>query len=616
MKKTSTLALIALLSFSANAQLAPQAEAPLFRHMTEVNAQWRHMDPALESAAMPVHFANEADRIAQHLHLVAAFLRSHGSSGLAPSAKANRHALLNDLDAYADRGIFPQNHVLPYRNPVFIDPIGTACAVGQLMIESGHRELAERISREMNLAYVHDIKCPDVLQWAVEEGFTEDELAWIQPGYPPTTAWSTLGGGTNGPVKVMLGMPDGSMVVAGTFTEAGGVPVQNVALWTGSEFVALGSGVTGVITCGAVVGNDIYLGGNSMDGTNDLVHWNGTSWSYSNVFSGKFAQIFALHALENTLYAAGETLGFIGPDEYVMRLSGQNWEQVPGRFDAPVRCLGEQNGQLIAGGEFSSVQIGNPSYPAQHVAVLDTAGWEQLGDGLDGAVLALLNDAGGTLYAGGAMYANASAVFGLARIVSGASAWEHLMPNLADYIPITPGTTQVRTLFSEGGNLYVGGDFELVQMTTMGRHLAQFTGTPDGFTPLAYFNAPVDALGSNPFISDAFGLYAGGEFTQNVNDTVSYIGETLLGTGIRDVPPAGGISLYPNPAHDQLIVNLVHPVPGPAVLEVLDIGGRAILSQPVSGTTSTIRVAPFAAGTYTLRLMSDEGVRTQPFIKQ
>lgn len=38
--------------------------------------------------------------------------------------------------------------------------------------------------REMETAYLRDMHRTDVLDWATEHGFTEEELAWIQPGCP------------------------------------------------------------------------------------------------------------------------------------------------------------------------------------------------------------------------------------------------------------------------------------------------------------------------------------------------------------------------------------------------------------------------------------------------
>ncbi|MCB0759262.1 MAG: T9SS type A sorting domain-containing protein [Flavobacteriales bacterium] len=615
MKNSLALSLSLFLALAVQAQLAPQTEAPLLRHMQEVNAQWQTMLPAMAQDDAPVHFNTEAERIAKHLHLVAAHLRSASPEGLSAAAASERATLLNDLDNYADRGLFPQNHVLPYRNPVFIDPYGTACAVGQLMIESGYRDLAESVSKEMNLAYVHDIKRADVAQWATQEGFTADELAWIQPGYPPTLQWSALGGGTNGPVRVMLNLPSGNVLVAGTFTEAGGVPVENVALWDGGSFTALGDGVFGNISCGAVLGEDVYLGGYALGGNSDVAHWDGTQWNFTTVFDGKLPQIFAMHVHGNALYSSGAASGFAGIDYRVAHLAGNTWTYLPGNFTAPVRCLGSHDGQLVAGGEFDGVQIGDPVLQVQHVATLGPSGWAPLGDGLDGTVLSLL-DVEGTLYAGGSMFANIAPLFGLARLASGTASWEHLMPNLVDYISGGPGPAEVRALLSDGDHVYMGGAFGMVQFTSMGQHLARFLGTPDNFEPLAYFNGPVDALASDPFISDAFGLYAGGEFTQNVGDTVPYVAETILTTGIREAPEGAGLELFPNPASEGLTVILDQAFTGDATLDIVDVNGRTVLTRTLRDRTTDVDIKALAAGAYTVRVIAEGHKRSQPFIKR
>lgn len=613
MKSTLVLPIALLMAVTAHAQLSPRTDAPLYSHMLEVNAEWANMDPALANDPKPVHFSNEAERIAMHLNLVDRYLRSHTPKGFSKAATKKRDGLLDELFKYADRGQFPQNNVLPYRNPVFIDGQGTACAVGQLMIESGHGVLAESISKEMNLAYVHDMKRADVLQWATQEGFTEDELAWIQPGYPPTVQWSALGGGTNGSVRVMFDLPSGSVLVAGDFTEAGGVPVQNVAMWNGSDYVALGTGVNGTITCGTALGTDIYLGGSQMGGYGDLAHWDGAQWTYSSVFDGKSPYMGALHVHNGDVYAAGSIAGFIGVDFKVAQLVGNNWNLLPGNFTGEVKCLGSHDGQLVAGGEFDGVQIGDPVLLAQHVATYGPGGWTQLADGLDGPVFALLDDQG-SLYAGGSMYANIVPLFGLARLGTGADTWEQLMPNLTDYAYSGIAPAAIRALLSDGDHIYIGGDFGMTQFMVEGQNLARFQGTPDSFEPLAYFNAPVDALASNPFISDVFGLYAAGEFTENNNDTVPYIAEAILSTGIKSPPEKTAVSLYPNPAHDRLTVTLV-AISDNTNLELVDAQGRIVMASSIKGISTTLDISALVPGAYMLRIAGNTRVSPQPFIK-
>lgn len=613
MKHTLPLTLAALLSVPASAALPPQQTRTLYEHMLEVNVQWETMDPALARNTTPVHFNNEAGRIAMHLHLVAERLRERIPGGIPPEALTWRSALLKQLDAYADRGVFPRNEVLPYRNPVFIDPYGTACAVGQLMIESGRRDLAEDISRTMNLAYVKEMHRPDVLEWAVEHGFTENELAWIQPGYPPPISWAPVAGGTNGPVKVVLNLDNGLVLVAGDFTEAGGVPMQHVALTDGISYFPLDAGVSGTITCAAAMGEDLYVGGSNINGFYDLAHWDGTHWSYDAVFEGKFPQVFALHVHAGTLYAAGEIQGFVGANERVAMLQDGTWSFLPGDFNEPVASLGSLNGQLVAGGMFTSVTVDDDNVPASHVAAFTNGTWAQLGDGLDAPVLCMASD-GNTLYAGGPLYENIVPRFGLARIGPGEAQWQPLMPNLQGYMQDQPGPDEVRTIIAGIGPLFIGGSFRMVMTMLDGAGLAQFTGTPDGFIPVADFNAPVNAVAYNNNIPDAFGLIAGGEFTVNINDTVPYLGEALLGMGVRAPQSQGAVLLGPNPATDVLHVHLGEGIHGN--VQVVDAQGKVVLSFQATRRTATLDVSGLAAGTYLLQVQG--GVRTKavPFIKR
>jgi hypothetical protein len=167
----------------ATAQLGPHTPATPVEHLLEVNMHWTTMDPVVSDNVRSVQFTSEAERITEHLHRVREHLSKQIPKGLVPNALIHRRALLDTLDAYAGRGLFPVNNVVPGRSPVFIDELGTACAVGYLMIASGHADIAERIQHDMNLAYVHDIALPEMSTWAATHGFTAEELAWIQPTY-------------------------------------------------------------------------------------------------------------------------------------------------------------------------------------------------------------------------------------------------------------------------------------------------------------------------------------------------------------------------------------------------------------------------------------------------
>jgi hypothetical protein len=121
--------------------------------------------------------------IQAHLFQTRAQLAAATPADLDPKLRRQREFLLTRLEEYAARGSFPHNHVLPYQNPIFIDPHGTACAVGQLIIDSGHRALAERIAREHEREYLLEMRDAELAAWVASSGFTADELSRIQPGY-------------------------------------------------------------------------------------------------------------------------------------------------------------------------------------------------------------------------------------------------------------------------------------------------------------------------------------------------------------------------------------------------------------------------------------------------
>lgn len=139
-----------------------------------------------------VVFDSDVALIQLHLKLVEVELRKNCKENLSSEQKNNRLRMLDVLRAYWLAGKFPKNTVHKERMPYFIDIEGTACAVGQLIITSGYSGVAEKISKEHNNGYIHDliILYPDIINWAYQHGFTIEELAWIQPCYaaPPDTA--------------------------------------------------------------------------------------------------------------------------------------------------------------------------------------------------------------------------------------------------------------------------------------------------------------------------------------------------------------------------------------------------------------------------------------------
>jgi hypothetical protein len=93
-----------------------------------------------------------------------------------------REQHLARLHSYAVRGVFPRNYEHRYA-PCFIDRDHRECAVAHLMICSGQAEVAHKIATISNYAYVPQMTFPELEDWSRQSGFSNEELALIQPGY-------------------------------------------------------------------------------------------------------------------------------------------------------------------------------------------------------------------------------------------------------------------------------------------------------------------------------------------------------------------------------------------------------------------------------------------------
>ena len=612
MRTTLLFTALVLSTAALCATLPPNTSATIALHMREVNAQWNVQDPIAGTSQHAIAFGSEAARIAMHLHLVREQLAARKVLRLSAEQRNNREQLLGRLEAYADRGIFPQNELLSYRNPVFIDHYGTACAVGQLIIESGHRDLSERLSKEMNHGYVLDMPAsqlwPEVAAWANEHGFTAQELAWIQPTYSPNYPWTPLGTGTNGNVTVVRALANGDVLFAGDFTVAGGTPMSHVAIWNGTNYVALGAGLLGTVNCAVEFNGNIYLGGAMLNGWSDLAMWNGSSWTFSTLFDGKYPLINALHVHNNELYAAGAMSGFAGNTEFVQHLNGSTWETVGSPLNGPVYALGTHDGKLIAGGDFTSIVIPALPPPVLHVAQLGDSDWEQLGDGLDAAVRVLL-DVNGTLYAGGDVYVNIAVTFGLARIAPSAVYWEAMLPNHVNYMPSDLGPNYISSLAVRNDEVYFGGKFIISPlMGTSGNNLGRSMGVPDAVEPLIVLDAPVNGVavsGSDLFIGGAFSI------------SYPYTATLDLTTIIVDPPERIAFTLVPNPATETLYLTIGDMTQRNLTATITDIAGRVVIVQAKGDAPAmSIDVRDLPTGSYQLLLDVDGIVNAQRFVKQ
>lgn len=287
---------------------------PSFNRLAEVNKQWL-LQKDIHTLNYPEH-KTRTDRewIRIHLSLVEQTLRSRSTVSLSEQQKANRFKALDYLHQYWQSGAFPINDLYTYRTPIFIDRYNNFCAVGYLVKATGFESVSRKISNETNLAYVKDMKYPELFAWAKEYGFSVDELAWIQPAYfGPLCETGKIGKGVDGEVlELFADNTAGKLYVGGRYKTAdSSFTANNIAYVTevgGSyQWHQMGTGVNGDVNAIVVYGSDVFVAG-SFDtaggvAARNVAIWNGTSWSNAGCLNGTVKDLIVY---KGDLYACGQ----------------------------------------------------------------------------------------------------------------------------------------------------------------------------------------------------------------------------------------------------------------------------------------------------------------------
>jgi hypothetical protein len=206
--------------------------------------------------------------------------------------------------------------------------------------------------------------------------------------------WNSMAGGvTDGgdypaSVSAMALDPDGKLYVGGNFRKAGLVDANNIAMWDGSQWRALGSGLNGMVLALAIDSQGrVYAAGRFSivggTGINPIARWNGVDWEAVGSWMHWFVSHLAVD-IQDRVYAG----------EYrVVRWDGANWEELAGWPDDEVTVLAIVNGQPCAGGSGA-------------VLCWNGSAWKELGSIADqvhdrGYAFSILPDKYGNIFVGG-----------------------------------------------------------------------------------------------------------------------------------------------------------------------------------------------------------------------
>lgn len=153
-----------------------------YEQLCTLNPNWTNYKDRVPAEQARI-FSSGREYTQAHLEQVLHILATNPVNGLDAAQYSSRLHLIRLLDGYRQAGIFPINYFREERVPVFIDPNNIHCAVGYLLQQTGHEDIALRISAKNNYVWIKDIDDEALIQWQRRSGLSLDELKLIQPAY-------------------------------------------------------------------------------------------------------------------------------------------------------------------------------------------------------------------------------------------------------------------------------------------------------------------------------------------------------------------------------------------------------------------------------------------------
>jgi len=581
-----------------------------YNHLYEVNKEWKkHKSICPEGL---IKFNSEKDRISFHLKLVCNELVKNTPSFFSKNQIKNRYYLILELLKYADNSIFPTNLFHQSRTPYFIDYRGVHCAVGYLMKQSGHEELALKIKKEHNYDYVKDIDTEGVLEWGQKNGFLIEELKWIQPTYPQQLFEPIQDGTNNRVVNLTNDYYNNQIIISGEFDTLNNFPCLSIGVFKDEQFSCIGNGLTGQIN-DVVVQDSIFACGEIINGGNTYplaIFKN--SWSY-----------YDLPNITNAI----ATAGFQGGNGYkfeicVFNPSNPNrqeiwylnsvnvWEkkaEVNGViYDIEASSLGR-----VYAGVFDSVFIYNNNLISDTVLtknVIIKSGtqstWFGVGNDVPEEVYTIEYN-NSTIYFGGKCSNNGDVC--VTRYLNNT-----LQPLLLYGTPLfnmNPPEVKINCVYFNNTNIVIGGDFIVGGFNSWGRNLCSYNLSQNITSGLSNTDSDV-----NTIINYNNSLFIGGDFTQVLGEEMNHIARKKDFSSITENKNIS-TKIYPNPTVLQIEITSNNDLI--KKIEIHNMLGQSIyLEEKVESYKKTIDISNFKKGTYYVSVTYQNKKETLPIIKQ
>lgn len=188
---------------------------------------------------------------------------------------------------------------------------------------------------------------------------------------------------------------DGQLYIAGNFTTVNGVTASNVARWDGTNWFALGEGLSSPVQPNTFSDTMVFHKGslylvsqapayppNSFAPTGAIWQWDGNSWKTIGRKGPYDVQIAGLAAFQNDIYVIGFFEKFNGVTAHnIARWDGTNWSnvgEVPTITDGHLRTITATPNALYLSGYFANFA----GVPASGTIKWDGNQWAPLAGGL------------------------------------------------------------------------------------------------------------------------------------------------------------------------------------------------------------------------------------------
>ncbi len=294
--------------------------------------------------------------------------------------------------------------------------------------------------------------------------------------------WWALGQGTalfgnqKGLINAVAVNAQGHVYVGGWFDYAGGVPAKNIARWDGTRWWAVGSGLESPVNTIEISGNDVFVGGNFSQAGGlsaaNIARWNETTQQWSALGGGVSGTVWDIDIDGNTVYVGGDFTsagGVTASKAARWNRTSQQWSAIGTKtltIEGSVRAVYGVGSTVFVGGIFGAVSFSpTQTVPINSLLYWDgaTADWYKLGEGVQytdqfgdgrGFVYDLLLVGADLYVAGNFEKAGGSAAAGVAKWNVSTGQWSPLGSGLGG-----GRYAQGQALASDGGSVYVGGDF-------------------------------------------------------------------------------------------------------------------------------------------------------------